>query len=133
MAQTVATARQTTPDKALVSVRPQMLRADIEHNAVLSELSSVVKTSAKATHGKQGAAAAKVGKDEGNFSRDVAAGRMTLAEMAKLGPEFLAQLGSDLIQTYGVALETPAARGRRRIRDARAILDELDQLLEHTA
>jgi len=122
----------TTPDKSLVSVRPSMAKATIPDNAVLDALSSVVKDAAKSSHGKQGAAAAVLGKDEGNFARDVSAGRTTLTDMAKLGPEFLATFGASLLETYG-PLATPKARARQRLKDIRTAADELDQLLEFIA
>ena len=128
----VRSAVSTTPDKALVSPRPTMAKADIGPQGEPGELSAVVKDSARRVYGKQGAAAAHLGKDEGNFARDVVAGRMTLSELHKLGPAFLAEFGKELVEQYA-ALATPQARMRQQIKVARTALDELEQGLEHIA
>ncbi len=131
MAPSIAPARQTSPDNSLVTGRPVMAKATLDDNRANGELSSVVTDSAKRVYGKQGAAAAQLGKDEGNFSRDVKAGRMTLADLSRLGPEFLAELGKELVNSYGAA--SPQARLRRIARAHRETAEELEQLAEHIA
>lgn len=78
-----------------------MAKANLDDNGGQDGLSEVVLTAAKKAYGKQGAAAAALGKDEGNFSRDVKAERPTLRDLRALGPQFLAALGEELIQQYG--------------------------------
>jgi hypothetical protein len=122
----------TTPDKALVSPNGKTAKASLRDNGLQARLSAVVKTSARKTHGKQGAAAAVLEKDEGNFSRDIDAGRTTLAELSGLGPDFLADLGETLTETFG-KLSSPKDRARQQLREARRILDEIDQYLEQVS
>lgn len=116
----------TAPDKSLVTPRPMMAKATLP---VTSPLSSVVTESAKRVYGKQGAAAERLGKDEGNFSRDVKAGRTTLADLERLGPEYLAELGKELVESYA-PLATPAARIRHQIKVIETALEEVRQGVE---
>lgn len=122
----------TTPDKGLVSPRPKPAKAALPDNLRQDALSTVVLDAVKRSHGKQGAAAAALGKDEGNFSRDVKAGAMRLQDLKKLGPEFLGELGAGLVEQYG-ALTHPRERARQVTREIKSLADELDQFLEHLA
>jgi hypothetical protein len=101
MPNTLAQPYQTRPDKADVTGRKRMAHADLHDNAGQDPLSDVVLDAAKKTFGKQGAAAAHLGKDEGNFSRDTKALRTTLEHLRDLGPSFLAQFGRGLVNQYG--------------------------------
>lgn len=132
MPQTMSQPAVTRQDNSLVNVHPQMAKADLHDNAVPESLSPVVKEAAKRSYGKQGAAAAQLGKDEGNFARDVAAERLTLRDLKCLGRQFLAELGKELVNEYA-PLDTPKARATRKIREAHAALDELSQALEQLA
>lgn len=132
MPQTLRDSLVTVPDNPLVTVRPQMAKATLPDNTAAESLSSVVKEAAKRSYGKQGAAAAQLGKDEGNFARDVSAERLTLRDLKSLGRLFLAELGKELVNEYA-PLDTPLARARRKIREAHAALDELSQALEMIA
>jgi hypothetical protein len=133
MPQTLTKPNLTAPDKALVNVRPQMAKAEMPDNDAVDSLSSVVKEAAKRSHnGKQGAAAAKLGKDDGNFSRDIAAERLTLKDLKALGRSFLAEFGKELVNEYA-PLETPEARARQNLREVKRLLDEVEQLLEYVA
>jgi hypothetical protein len=119
----------TTPDRTLVSPHGHSVKAQLRDNTEPNPLSAVVLDSAKRAHGKQGAAAAVLGKDEGNFSRDTKAGRLSLRELHELGPEFLADLGKSLVEQYA-PLATPKARALSITRAMRRELDELDQAIE---
>lgn len=129
MASSIARPYPTSPDNSLVTGRPAMAKATLDDNGAGVQLSSVVKDTAKRVYGKQGAAAAQLGKDEGNFARDVVAGRTTLADLGKLGPQFLAELGRELVEQYA-PLSTPQARARQQIKVARQALEELEQVVE---
>lgn len=133
MTPNVATARLTSPDKAFVSPRPTPAKAELRDNAGQDPLSDVVISAAKRAYGKQGAAAAHLGKDEGNFSRDAKAGRITTAQLKALGPSFLAEFGRELLQEFGTALESPQLRAQRVIRETRQKLDELDEFIRFIA
>ena len=89
-------------------------------------MSDVVMDCAKEVYGKQGAAAAHVGKDEGNFSRDV---KRAAAQIEQLGPEVLARIGKELVDRFG-PLADPKDRARRVIHDIETLLVELKQFVE---
>lgn len=129
MPQTMRDASLTTQDNSLVSVRPSMAKATLPDNLAVDSLSPVVKEAAKRSYGKQGAAAAQLGKDEGNFARDIAAERLTLRDLKALGREFLAEFGKELVNEYA-PLDTPKARAKRKIREAHDALQELEQALD---
>lgn len=129
MASSLAKSPVTTPDKALVSVRPQMAKAGLDDNRGQDPLSGVVFEAAKRAHGKQGAAAAQLGKDEGNFSRDVKAGRLTTAQMKALGPSFLAELGQQLVNEYG-SLSDPKDHARKLCDAIQSQINELRQFID---
>lgn len=138
----------TTPDGTLVTPRPKAAKATLRGDTAsqasagtphkgqqnsAEKLSAVVSESARRVYGKQGAAAAQLGKDEGNFARDLKARRLTLGQLEALGDIFLAELGRGLLDQYGPVL-TPKDRARRYLRELRRLLDELEQaLLEDVA
>lgn len=129
MSPTVAARDLTTPDKVLVTPRPKPAKADLHDNAGHNVLSDVVSEAAKRAYGKQGAAAAQLGKDEGNFSRDVRAERTTLRELRALGPAFLAAFGKELVLQFG-ELDDPKARARRLCDEAQELINELRQFVD---
>lgn len=127
MPSTMPNAAMTTPDRTLVTPRPKPVKASLPDNQTQRRLSSVVIDATRDTYGKQGAAAAELGKDEGNFSRDIRAGRTTLRDLADLGTEFLAQLGASLTQEFGAAGKSKAELARERLPEI------IRELLELTA
>jgi hypothetical protein len=132
MRSTVPGAALTRPDDSPVIPRPKMAKATVPDNEGQHPLSGLVSDAAKATHGKQGAAAAALGKDEGNFARDLRAGRITLRDLYALGPTFLAAFGAELTGQFG-ALTDPRERARRLCDEMQAIVTELRQYLDHAA
>lgn len=132
MANTLAQPYRTTPDKDLVTGKARMAKAQLRDNGEQEALSDVVIAAAKRSHGKQGAAAAHLGKDEGNFSRDVKAGRMTTEQMQRLGPDFLAEFGKQLVDRYG-PLSDPKDRARRVLDTIESAVMELRQYVEDVA
>lgn len=123
----------TSPDKAVITPRPVPAKATLDDKTCGERLSGLVIEAAKVTYGKQGAAAAQLGKDEGNFSRDAKAKRLTIGHLEELGPKYLAELGRELLEEYGTALESPQARASRVIREMRQKLDEVDEFLRFIA
>lgn len=103
-----------------------MAKAHIDRTTTLSP---VVKVAAIHAHGKQEAAAAHLRKDKGNFSRDVDAERLTMAQLRELGPAFLAKFGEELVKEYG-ALQDPKARIRQVIREVRERMNEIEQFVD---
>lgn len=100
-------APMTRPDSTFASPRPTPAKATL---AETSRLSSVVSEAARRALGSQQAAALTLGKDEGNFSRDTKARRLTLAHLEGLGEPFLAELGDLLSKEYGSARIDPLDR-----------------------
>lgn len=124
MPRTLPTPDLTTPDKSLVIGRPVQAKAALRDNETQRRLSAVVKEAARRTYAKQGLAAEVLGKDEGNFTRDVSAGRITLADLAGLKAIFLAQFGAGLVQEFGPSMKSAKEQARDRIPDIiREILD----------
>ena len=75
------------------------------------------------------AAAAEMGIDRAQMYRQLQNGHLTIARLEALGPEFGAELGRILLETFG-PLSTPKARARQDITEIRRLLNELDQVVE---
>jgi len=116
----------TAPDNLDVIGRPRMAKMTTTDSTPASRLSEVVKEAAKVAHGKQGAAAAHLGKDEGNFARDLQARRMTIGQLEDLGVAFLAAFGKKLHDEYG-PLASPDDQAERLLDQVQAIANELRQ------
>lgn len=117
----------TTPDDSFVSPRPKPAKAELRDNDLQRRLSELVTEAARQAYGKQGCAASELGKDEGNFSRDVRAGRTSLRDLSDLGADFLAVLGSLLLDEFGASLKSPKERARERLPEL------IREILEMTA
>jgi hypothetical protein len=129
MGSTLANRALTTPDDLDVIGRPKMATATLADNVSVDALSSVVMDTLKTVYGKQGAAAAQLGKDKGNFSRDVKAGRFTLQQQAALGRQFLAELGEALVEEFS-PVNSPQALAKRRLEDAIEAIQDARHHLE---
>lgn len=132
MGHSIGSSALQTPANALPSRSQGQAKADLESRAVQSEFSDVLKCASRRVFTKQEAAAAHVGKTPGTYSRDIDAGTMRAREMAELGPEFLAEVGRELVERYA-PLSTPQARLRQKARELRAIAEEIDQASEMVA
>ncbi len=128
MATTVATARASQEVPDLDGVRPRMAKAVTPSH---TELRRVIAEALRRV-GPIKATAADMGIDRAQLYRQLENGHLTIEKIEALGPEFASELGRMLLETFG-PLSTPKARGKQRIREARAALDELDELLEYTA
>lgn len=120
MPSTVRDRAVTTLDRNIVSDCPTRTSAQAKarlksDNHIQGRLSSVVIEAARQAHGKQQIAARELGKDEGNFSRDVRAGRTTLRQCADLGGEFLAIYGELLVKEFGGAVKSERERALERL------------------
>lgn len=129
MATTVKHAPPASHREELASVRPHMARASVQPQVDTSSLRELAAEAIRATSGKARAAAIDLGIHEASLSRQLKDGTLRLEQLERLGPELLAELGRELVEHFG-PLATPKARAHQRIRDARAILDELDQVVE---
>lgn len=128
MSRSVATAVVTPQDALSVIGRPKMAKVTPDDPAADTHVSSLLLDAAKLAHGKLESAAAEVGKDRSNFTRDV----KKWAEVFEgLGPMFLATLGAALVRDFGAALETPEQRGHRLCDDLQAKVNELRQLVTY--
>ena len=127
-----------TPQDALgVIARPKAAKVTEPRRAMTPEdsqpdsrVSLLFFEAADAAHGKRESAAAEVGKDRANFTRDA---KKWMETLEGLGPVFLARFGAGLLREFGAALETPAERGERVIDGIEAGFSELRQLIRHLA
>lgn len=101
----------------------------MDDNHGQERLSDVVKEAARRSFGKEGAAARQLGKDEGNFSRDVKHERLTMRDLSALGAPFLAELGKELVDQFG-QLSDPKDRARALVHQIESCLLELKQFIE---
>lgn len=76
--------------------------------------------------------AAAMGKDRAQMYRQAQAGKLTVEDLAALGPEFAVRLAHATLDAFS-PLDTPHARLRHIRREQRRLDAELDQLLEHIA
>jgi hypothetical protein len=129
MRTTIARVEAASHRDELANVRPVPAKAEHRAQVGASALRELAFEAIRRTHGKALVAADVVGISESQLGRLVNDGDLKLKQLEALGPETLAVLGRELLDTYG-PLATPKARAKARIRDARAILDELDQVLE---
>lgn len=113
----------------LDSVRPAPAKAALKVNDSQFALTAVVSDSIRSVT-TQKAAAIDMEIDEGQLSRELQSGRLTLARLERLGPDVAAEIGRRLLEQYG-PLATPHARARQTVRAIRKALDDLDQYLEH--
>lgn len=128
MRSNVANAIETPQDALGVIGRPKMAKMTLDDPAADTHVSSLLLDAAKLAHGKLESAAAEVGKDRSNFTRDV----KKWAEVFEgLGPSFLANLGAFLVRDFGAALETPEQRAHRLCDDLQAKVNELRQLVTY--
>jgi len=150
MGRNVPKTARTTPAGSLVIPRPTPAKAtlkddtdrqdvtvttpttdnvgQLERTNRRSKLSTAVSDAARSVYGKQGVAAEILRKDEGNFARDLRAGRVTLAQLESLGDGFLAEFGKGLVEQYGPLL-TPKDRMLRYIDEVERVLAELKSLI----
>lgn len=84
-------AKVVDPSRRSAPVTPEDSGAD-------SRVSELFFEAADQTHGKRGSAAAEVGKDRANFTRDA---KKWAAILEALGPSFLSRFGESLMKEYG--------------------------------
>jgi hypothetical protein len=89
------------PDRTVVTPRPRPVKATLDDNRRQLKLPGLVLEASRRAFGTQKAAALTVGKDEGNFSRDVKRATSTIELLEGLGPRFLGTLGKVLVEEYG--------------------------------
>jgi hypothetical protein len=130
MPQSLPKQLSATARESLADVRGYGAKAEHHPHVSASQLREVAATALRKTT-SQKAAAADIDIHEGRLSHKLQDGSLTLAQLEKLGPTYAAELGRELTQTYGTALEDVPARGRRLIREVRQRLEEFEQLLEH--
>lgn len=110
-------------------VRPRMAKAALTVTPSHTVLRDVIARVVKGASMKKEALAAEMGKDRAQMYRQLDNGHLTVEDVDSLGPDLLVTVAEELLQRVG-PLATPKARAKQRIRDARALLDELDQFVE---
>lgn len=106
------------PAKADLRVNVDQLRLRAIVSDVIQRVSS------------QKAAALDMGIDQGQLSRQLQTGHLTIERLEKLGPGYAAELGAHLTQTYGSERESPKAYARRLVQQIEACLLELKQFVD---
>lgn len=125
MSSSVTSAGLTRRDSSPVIPRPKPAKADLHSQQPTGVLSPLVNESIRESHGKQEVAAQSIGKDPGNFNRDL---KKWTETMEALGPEFLAALGDRLVKAFGPLAASPAECVRAKAKELHAIADEFEQL-----
>lgn len=129
MPQTMPHVTAASQRDSLASVRGTTVKASLSPQVRASQLPELADVAIKKGHGKNLAAAEVLGLSESHLGRLVNDGDLKLKQLEALGPATCAAFGRQLVETYE-PLATPKARAKQKIREARAALDELDQVVE---
>lgn len=116
------------PRESLATVRATDNKTALHPQVPASPLREIAKDAIRRI-GKQSAAASDIGIHEGRLAHKLADGTLSLAELERLGPQYAAEFGRQLLERFG-PLATPQARARQTVRAMRQALDELDAYLE---
>lgn len=82
------------------------------------------------TH-KQEVAARLIGISQSRVSHKFSEGTVTIKELEALGVDYMVGLANQILDVYGPLASSPAARLRQIAKDARALLEEIDQISAH--
>jgi hypothetical protein len=105
---------QSTRLESLDAVCLQPAKAEMRVNRDQSPLRVVVSEVIRRVT-SQKAAALDMGIDQGQLSRQLQTGRITIERLETLGPLYAAELGRALNEQYGAAIESRQARAQRVI------------------
>lgn len=130
MSRSLANAAVETPQQTLPSPSGRSVRATLIPKAPESFLRPIAKDVIQ--RGKQSSAATEIGISEGRLSAKLGDGTLTLGELEKLGPAVAVTFAEEVLKQLG-PLCTPEARIRQSIRNAKAALDEAEQMVEYLA
>ena len=115
--------------QSLDSIRPKPAKAALPVNANQSSLRPLIAEAIRRVS-TQKAAAVDMEIDPAQLTRQLQSGNLTIARLEALGPDYAAELGRLLIETFG-PLSTPIARAKQDVREMRALLDRMDQALDY--
>lgn len=130
MATTVATARRSSELNPLDAVRPQMAKASTAVNASQSAMTDVVRHGLIRACGSLKAAAIEMDIDQGQLTRDLQSGKFNFERLERLGVEQKAIVIACLHEEYR-PLQSPESHARRVLRQAMALLGEIEQFIDH--
>lgn len=116
----------STPLNSLDGVRPKAAKAGLERQSVSIALSSVVKDALIRHYGSLKSAAITLQMDQGQLTRELQTGDFKLKKLDR-DDEAKAFIARALHEAFGDA--DPKAQARRAIREVRARLDELQELV----
>jgi hypothetical protein len=116
----------------LDSIRPQMAKASLDSQSLSIEMTAIARDALIRHFGSLKAAAIEMQMDQGQLTRDLDAGKLNLARLAKCGTAFLLKWGSLMVE-HAQPLSSPKARWQDLKQRQRQIDDERDQLFEHVA
>lgn len=111
----------STPDRAVVRADARTSASD---NPVQLPLAPLITEALRRAFGTQKAGAYCTGQAEGNFSRSLREGTLTVKKLEQIGPQFLAALGQLLNETYGPARVHPLDRAATLLREVSEVLQE---------
>lgn len=117
--------QESTRVSSLDSVRPKPAKADLAVNDSQSGLKPLIAEAIRRVT-SQKAAAADMGIDPAQLTRQLQSGHLTVERLEALGPEYAAELGRLLVETFG-PLSSPYARVKQDVREIRQLLDRIDQ------
>lgn len=118
-----------TPQQKLSGIRATDNKTAAHPKETESELRLVAKEAMQRV-GKQAAAASDIGISEGRLSAKLGDGTLSLGELEKLGPQYAAEFGRQLLERFG-PLATPHARAAHLLREMRRMHEELSQLIDY--
>jgi hypothetical protein len=134
----VTAALSSDPVRSLDHIRPQAAKAALVSDQIGPAFSTVTWDALIAFYGSVKGAAYALGEgagqprlDESLMKREIKSGDCRRLQFAS--PGALAVIAMAYVEAFGPLAATPHAQARRLIRDGRALLDQLDQVVEALA
>lgn len=124
---TVARAEHGRPVNTLDSVRPRQAKASLDGQSPSIALTSVVRDALQRHYGSLKAAAISLRMDQGQLTRELQTGDFKLEKLERADDDAKAFIAKALHEACGD--NDPRAQARRLIREARARLDELAEVV----
>lgn len=121
--------RLSAPErKTLADVCGKQAKADLHPQVPATDLRGPAVEARERTV-KLESAAADIGIHQSRLSHKFSDGSITLRELGRLGPDYAAEFGRQLVEQYG-PLSDPKDRIRRKCDEMQAILNEVRQFVE---
>ena len=131
MGSSLAADRRSMESNSLDTVEPRMAKASLDGQSRSIGLTEVVKDALIRHYGSLKAAALSMQMDQGQLTRELQSGDFKMRRLES-DAHLATELGKELVERFG-PLSTPKARGKQKLREMRAAIEELDQLLEQVS